>query len=67
MMSMIVRFSHAVKLFLSQWIVQFFVFLPFHPTVLKPDFDLSLRQAKRLGDLAPSRTAKILVKVKLFL
>lgn len=45
-------------------------FLPLlllHPTVLEPDFHLSLIQLQRGGDLHPPRSGQVLVKVELLL
>jgi len=39
--------------------------LPLHPTVLEPDLDLPLRQAKRMSDLDPASARQIPVKVEL--
>ena len=66
---MSLRFLRVPETFTSffRGFAEFFVFLPFHTTVLKPDLDLPLRKTKCLGDLAPSRTAQIFVEVKLFL
>ena len=46
---------------------QFVIFLPFHPSVLKPDFDLPLGQTKSVGDLDPPPPGQIPVKMKLLL
>lgn len=43
------------------------VLLPFHASVLEPDFDLSLAEAKRVGDLYSAPPGEIPVKVKLLL
>ena len=42
------------------------LFLPFHAAVLEPDFDLSLAEAKRVGDFDPSSSGEISVEVELF-
>jgi len=41
--------------------------LPLHPTVLKPDLDLSLCQAKCMGNFNPSPPCQVSVKMELFL
>lgn len=41
------------------------VLLPLHPSVLEPDFDLSLRQAQRVRDLHPAPARQVSVVVKL--
>lgn len=46
---------------------QFVVFLPFHPSVLKPNFDLPFGETKRVGDLNPPPPGQIPVKMKLLL
>lgn len=45
---------------------QFVVFLPLHPTVLEPDFDLSFGKAERVSDLYPSSPRQVAVEVELF-
>lgn len=42
-------------------------FLPFHPSVLKPDFDLPLCEAQGMSDLNPPPTRQIAAEVELFL
>lgn len=44
---------------------QFVIFLPFHPSVLKPDFDLPLGETKSMGNLNPPPPGQIPVKMKL--
>lgn len=44
---------------------QFVIFLPFHPSVLKPDFDLPFGETKSVGNLNPSPPGQIPVKMKL--
>lgn len=44
---------------------QFVVFLPFHSSVLKPDFDLPLGQTKSVRDLDPPPPGQVPVKMKL--
>ena len=46
---------------------QFVVLLPFHPSVLKPDFDLPLGETKSVGDLDPPPPGQVPVKMKLLL
>lgn len=46
---------------------QFVVFLPFHPSVLKPNFDLPFGETERVGDLNPPPPGQIPVKMKLLL
>lgn len=46
---------------------QFVIFLPFHPSVLKPDFDLPLGETKSVGNLNPPPPGQIPVKMKLLL
>lgn len=46
---------------------QFVLFFPLHPTVLEPDFDLPLRQAKGVSDLNPSAPGQVAVEVKFLL
>ena len=41
--------------------------LVFHPPVLEPDFDLSLRQVQGRGDLDPPGPTQVLVEVELLL
>lgn len=41
------------------------VFFPFHPPVLKPDFDLPFREAKGVSDLDASPPGQVPVIVKL--
>lgn len=43
------------------------IFLPLHPPVLKPDLDLALRQAERVGDLDAAPPGQVAVKVELLL
>ena len=43
------------------------IFLPLHPPVLKPDLDLTLRQAERVGDLDAAAPGQVAVKVELLL
>lgn len=43
------------------------VFLPLHSPVLKPDLDLALRQAERVGDLDAAPPGQVAVKVEFFL
>jgi hypothetical protein len=43
---------------------QFVVFLPLHATVLEPDFDLTLGQAKRVGDLDTSPPGQVAIEVE---
>lgn len=45
---------------------QLVLFLPFHPAVLEPDFDLSLGEHERVGDLDTAPPCEISVKVELF-
>lgn len=46
---------------------QFVIFLPFHPSVLKPDFDLPLGETQGVGDLDPPPPGQISVEMKLLL
>lgn len=46
---------------------QFVVLLPFHPSILEPDFNLPLGEAKRVRDLNPPPARQIAVEVKLLL
>lgn len=46
---------------------QFVILLPFHPSVLKPDFDLPLGETKSVGNLDPPPPGQIPVKMKLLL
>lgn len=55
--------SHLKSLFAFQ----LGIFLPLHPPVLKPDFDLSLVQAEVVGDLNAPPPRQVSVKMKLFL
>ncbi len=48
-------------------IEEFVLLFPLHPAVLKPDFDLSLRQAQGVGDLYPAPPGQVAVKVELLL
>ena len=41
--------------------------LEFHTSVLKPDFDLPLSQAKGVSDFDPPPPRQVVIKVKLFL
>ena len=43
------------------------IFLPFHASVLEPDFDLSLGEAEGVGDLDPTATRQISIEVKFLL
>lgn len=43
---------------------QFVVFFPLHPSVLKPDLNLPLREAQRMGDFNPAPPGQVPVKVK---
>lgn len=43
---------------------QFVVLLPLHTTVLEPDFDLTLGQAKRVGDLDTSPPGQVAIEVE---
>lgn len=43
------------------------VFLPLHPSVLKPDFHLALWEHQRLRDLNPPLPGQVPVKMELFL
>ena len=43
------------------------IFLPFHASVLKPDFDLSLGEAESVGDLDSPATRQISIKVEFLL
>lgn len=43
------------------------IFLPLHPPVLKPDLDLALGQAERVGDLDAAPPGQVAVKVELLL
>lgn len=43
------------------------IFLPFHPTILKPDFDLPLGQVERVSDLYPAAAGEVAVEVELLL
>ncbi len=44
---------------------QFVIFLPFHPPVLKPDFDLPFGETKSVGNLNPPPPGQVPVKMKL--
>ena len=46
---------------------KFVVFLPLHSPVLKPDLDLALRQAERVGDLDAAPPGQVAVKVEFLL
>lgn len=46
---------------------EFVVFLPFHPPILKPDLDLALGEAERVGDLDAAPPGQVAVKVKFLL
>lgn len=43
------------------------IFLPLHPPVLKPDLDLALGQAERVGDLDAAPPGQVAIKVELLL
>lgn len=43
------------------------VFFPFHPPVLKPDLDLSLRETQGMGDLDAPPPSQVSVIVEFFL
>lgn len=43
------------------------IFLPLHAAVLKPDLDLALGQAERVGDLNAAPPGQVAVKVELLL
>lgn len=43
------------------------VFLPFHPSVLKPDFDLALGQTESVRDLHPPSPGQVAVIMELLL
>ena len=43
------------------------VFLPFHASVLEPDFDLSLGEAEGVGDFDPTSSRQIPVEVEFLL
>lgn len=43
------------------------IFLPLHPPVLKPDLNLALGQAERVGDLNAAPPGQVAVKVELLL
>lgn len=45
----------------------FLVLFVFHPTVLKPDLDLTLSQVEKVCHLHTARTTEIAVEVELFL
>lgn len=45
---------------------QFVVFLPFHPPVLEPDFDLSFGKAQTVSNLYPPTSGQVPVKMELF-
>lgn len=47
--------------------LQLVVFLPFHPAVLKPDFDLSLWEAQGMGYLDPPPARQVAVEMELLL
>ena len=67
-MTAFVRSSHIIEMFftVSRRIAQFLILFPFHPAVLEPDLDLPFRKTECLRNLAPSRTAQVLVKMELF-
>lgn len=46
---------------------EFVFFLPFHASILEPDFDLSFREVKRVRDLDASATGEVAVEVKFLL
>ena len=46
---------------------KFVVFLPLHSPVLKPDLDLALRQAERVGDLDAAPPSQVAVEVEFLL
>lgn len=46
---------------------KFVVFLPLHSPVLKPDLDLALGQAERVGDLDAAPPGQVAVKVEFLL
>lgn len=52
--------------FLLLFFLDFLVFFQLHSSILKPNFDLSLRELQRVGNFNSSWSAKIPVKVKLF-
>ena len=43
------------------------IFLPFHASVLEPDFDLSLGEAEGVGDFDPTSSRQIPVEVEFLL
>ena len=43
------------------------VFLPFHPPVLEPDFDLAFGEAQGMGDFDPPPPGEIAVIVEFLL
>lgn len=45
----------------------FSLFLGFHSTILKPDFDLSLSETQRVGNFNSPTTRQVTIKVKLLL
>lgn len=47
--------------------LQLVVFLPFHPAVLKPDFDLSLWEAEGMGYLDPPPARQVPVEMEFLL
>lgn len=51
----------------SLFAFQLGIFLPLHPPVLKPDFDLSLVQAQVVGDLNAPPPGEVSVKMEFFL
>ena len=42
----------------------FVLFLPFHASVLEPDFDLAFSQAKGVGDLDPSPPRQVAIEME---
>lgn len=46
---------------------QFVFLLPFHPAVLEPDFDLSLRQIQCVRNFDSSSTSEIPIEMELLL
>lgn len=47
--------------------LQFIIFFPFHPSVLKPDLDLALGQTQGMGNLNPSPAGQVPIKMEFFL
>jgi hypothetical protein len=56
--------SNLKKCFLKVWSIESSAQTYLHPAVLKPDLDLSLREAQMVGDFNASPASQIPVEVK---